>query len=60
MCQLSFINCNNEKINKIFFRSFSFINTIKDHQDGFGIYSNGKIIKEKESPLEFYRFCSHL
>lgn len=38
MCQLTFINLHDPKLNKLYLMSQAFANTIKDHRDGFGFF----------------------
>lgn len=51
MCQLSFISTTDLKLSRNIAQLQGITNTLKSHNDGYGIFSNHKVFKTKETPV---------
>lgn len=65
MCQLTFTNLHNQELNRYYVLSQSLINTLTDHQDGFGYFTKDKdnnpfLWKMKTAPTNCTNLGQHL
>jgi predicted glutamine amidotransferase len=51
MCQLSFVDTNDLKLSRNIIQLLGVANTLKSHNDGYGIFSNYRVFKTKETPV---------